>query len=181
MPPEKLEGFNKVVESQHPDWKHPAIQYGYTMTNGTELPYGAVVAVRVSDRGEEPEPRKVRKELETDIVPAGVQMENVHVEDRTNGFVMRCTYRIPGAPVMDSWAALYLTSSGVIKVFIVIRQSGSEELAGTVSQIIDSVRIAEGARFIPPGPRTWTRLIVALASVAAAGIVVFRAKPAKGS
>jgi hypothetical protein len=180
FPQEKVEAFVKVVETQNSGWKCPAIRGAYVLTNGAELPFAGVVVVAVSDRGEEPEPKKVRKELEMNVLPAGVQKENVRVEDRTNAFVMRGTFRATGYPAMEVWAGLFLTSSGVIDMLIAIPQSSSEKLEGMVSQIIDSVRIAERARFIPPGPRTWTRLIIALAAVAAAGIVVFRAKPAKG-
>ena len=179
MPPEKLENANQTSQAQHPEWKHPLLQYGYQRTNFAGLPFPPYVLIRVSDTGHAPDPEAVRADMEKDSLPQGAERTKPFFDQELNAFLLKFKVEFSGVPPIDGSVAYFLTKRGIIKMFFYVPKVNDQHLADLVQQIIQNVRISDEMKLARDGPASRVGLIVALLAMGVIAIVLSRAKPTK--
>jgi hypothetical protein len=181
MSAEKLESANKVAEAQHPDWKRPAVHYGYEMTNSTGLAFSPYMIIRVTETSGAPDPKAIQDELEKGgDLPPGVQRDKPTFDEDLNAFLLKYRVSIPGVPQVEGSIAYFLTQRGVLKMFFFAPPTDNGGTGVPIQQIIRNVQIHDGLKFVKPAPPSRVGLVLALLAMIVIVIVLARPRPAKG-
>ncbi len=182
MAAEKLETANKAAEAQHPDWKRPAVHYGYEVTNSAGLAFSPYMMIRVAETSGAPDPKAVQDDLEKgEELPQGVEQDQPAFDKDLNAFVQKFRISMPGVPRVEGTTAYLLTARGVLKMFFYAPPADDGGAVVPVRQIISTVRIYDGSPLAQPAPASRMGLFIALLAIALVVIVLARAKPAKSS
>jgi hypothetical protein len=181
MAASKLEDANKTAEIEHPDWKRPALHYGYEMTNAAGLSFVPSAIIRIAEMATPPDPKAVQDELEKggELPQAvqSIQRQKPEFHAELNAFVQKNRLEVAGVSPIGVYVACFLTRDSVIKMIFYTPLADNGDPSVPIQDIINSVQIAAEKKIGPPTPRSYTGLIVAILSIVVLVIVLVRAKP----